>query len=65
MGSSQGAPTEYHENGKHHGDTVSYKDHELLVAGAHEPDAITAVRVWHDDFIYAIEVFYDGVSGGI
>ena len=66
MGSSHGHPTEYHESGKHHGDTVVYKDSDLLAsAGGRDPDYITAIRVWHDDFIYGIEVFYDGVSSGI
>jgi hypothetical protein len=67
MGSAHGAQTQYHVSGKQHGDTVIYKDEDLLAsqAGGKEPEYITAIRVWHDDFIYAIEVFYDGVSSGI
>lgn len=64
MGSSHGAPTAFFQSGKTHGDTVSYRDYDLLGAGAREPDGITAIRVWHDDHIYGIEVFYDGVSAG-
>ena len=66
MGSSHGSPVTYHQNGKTHGDTVIYKDEDLLAAaGGKQPEYITAIRIWHDDFIYGVEVFYDGVSGGI
>lgn len=65
MGSSHGHPTQYIESGKRHGDTAICNDADLLTAGKKEPDSITAIRVWHDDFIYGIEVYYDGVSGGI
>jgi hypothetical protein len=64
MGSSQGAPVLNHENGKRHGDTVVYNDVDLLGNMGREPNYITKFRVWHDDFIYGIEVFYDGVSSG-
>jgi hypothetical protein len=64
MGTSQGHPTHHDTAGKTHGDTVVYKDWELLQAGQTEPESITCVRVWHDDFIYGLEVFYDGKSAG-
>lgn len=65
MGQSHGNQVEYEENGKHHGDTVVYKDEDLLHAVGREPNYITSINVWHDDFIYGIEVFYDGVSSGV
>ena len=60
------AHTTYHMDGKQHGDTVVYKDEELLGAGfGSGSDYITQVSIWSDDFIYAIEVFYNGVSSGV
>ena len=54
----------YLEAGKHHGDTVSYNDEEQLEAiGAH-PQRITAIRVWWEQFVVGMEVFYDGTSAG-
>jgi len=66
MGTALGTSL-YIMNGKQHGDTVVYKDEDLLVnqPGGMMPEYITAMSVWHDDYIYAIEVFYDGVSSGV
>jgi hypothetical protein len=66
MGTALGTSL-YIMSGKQHGDTVIYKDEDLLAgqAGGKMPEYITAIRVWHDDYIYALEVFYDGVSSGV
>ena len=66
MGSAFGSLL-YIMNGKQHADTIVYRDEELLesLSGGKIPEYITAISVWHDDYIYAIEVFYDGVSSGV
>lgn len=61
---NQAANMMYLEEGKHHPDTVTYKDEEQLEAHGRHPNAITAVRVWVSDFIVGLEVFYDGQSAG-
>ena len=54
----------YLEAGKHHGDTVAYKDEDMLASIGKHPTRITAVRVWWDKFVVGMEVFYDGTSAG-
>lgn len=54
----------YLEEGKHHPDTVVYKDEEQLEKLGKHPKTITAIWIWVDGFIVGIEVFYDGQSAG-
>lgn len=45
MGSAYGTPTTYSMNGKQHGDSVVYKDEDLLAttAGGKLPEYITSL----------------------
>lgn len=54
----------YHEGGKKHDHTTSYKDEDELASQGIQTHRITAVKVWWGQYILAIETFYDGVSAG-
>ena len=54
----------YLEAGKRHPDTKEYKDEDQLASIGKHPDTITQIRVWWQDFVVGMEVFYDGVSAG-
>lgn len=54
----------YGEAGMRHGDTVAYKDEDVLATVGKHPDRITAIRVWWSEYCVGIETFYDGTSAG-
>lgn len=54
----------YHEAGKKHGDTKQYKDEDVLASHGHQPDKLTAIRVWWSEYMVGFEAFYDNTSAG-
>ena len=56
--------TTYHEAGKRHGDTKSYKDEDMLTSHGHNPTKLTAIRVWWSEYMVGFEAFYDNISAG-
>ncbi|CAI2368510.1 unnamed protein product [Moneuplotes crassus] len=59
-----GTGASYTEAGKSYSDTVFYSDQDSLRAKGVPPTKITAIKVWSQKKIFAIEVFYDGESSG-
>lgn len=54
----------YHEAGKRHADTKSYKDEDVLASHGYHPDRLSAIRVYWSEYCVGFEAFYDGVSAG-
>lgn len=54
----------YHEAGKRHGDTKAYKDEDELTSHGHQPNKLTAIRVWWSEYMVGFEAFYDNTSAG-
>lgn len=61
---NMGGSCTYHEAGKTHSDTVSYKDEDKLAKIGHSPKRITAIRIWFHEYVVGIETFYDKITSG-
>lgn len=59
-----GSDFSYQEAGKRHGDTIAYKDEDVLATVGKVPQHISKIRIWYSDYIVGFEVFYDTQSAG-
>ena len=60
----QHGSSQYHEAGKKHGDTKTFKDEDVLTSHGHVPNKLTAIRVWWSEYMVGFEAFYDNTSAG-